>query len=121
MLEKRLQRKKIILVVESNEELARLLQTIIAQQEHYRAVRVTTGAQALTLLSTVIPDLMILNVHLSDMRGVDLSTQMRRSEKLKSLPLLLLGTDQTREEAVCLSLPLQLPLFLQTLAYLLDA
>lgn len=120
MLEKRLQRKKIILVVESNEELAHLLQTIIAQQEHYRPVRVATGEQALTLLSTVIPDLMIVNAHLSDRSGAALAAQVRRDEKLKSLPLLLLGTDQAREDIFCLSLPLQLPVFLQALAYLFD-
>ncbi len=121
MLEKKLQRKKIILVVESNEELARLLQAIIAQQTNYRAVLVATGEQVLTVLSTIIPDLMILNAQLSDMSGVDLIAQVLRGKKLKGLPLLLLGTDKSMEEAVGLSLPLQLPEFLQTLTYLLEA
>jgi DNA-binding response OmpR family regulator len=114
-------RRKIILLVESNDELAELLHATIVQKTGYGTMRVSTAAQALLALSTVIPDLMILNIQLSDMAGADLSAQIRRDEKLRKLPLLFVGTDQPMEEAISLNLPLQLPVFLQTLAYLLDA
>jgi two-component system, OmpR family, phosphate regulon response regulator PhoB len=121
MLDHRVPRRKCILIVESNPVLAHLLQATIAEKTPYGAVRVSTGEHALTVLTTVIPDLLILNTHLSDMTGADLVTHIHEVEKLKTLPLLLLGTDQDQpiDNAIGLSLPLQLEVFLQTLAYLL--
>ena len=72
MLDNRLPRRKCILIVESNPVLAHLLQATIAEKTHYSAVRVLTGEHALTVLTTVIPDLLILNTHLSDMTGAEL-------------------------------------------------
>ncbi len=79
------------------------------------------NTKALRVLSTTIPDLVILNAELPDMTGAHLCAQIRRVEKLKSLPLLLVGTDRPVEEALGLRLPLRLDVFLQTIAYLLRA
>ncbi len=121
MLAQRLTRRKIILLVESNQALAKLLHTTIAQHTPHGAVGVSTGEEALRVLRTTIPDLVILNAELPDMTGAHLCAQIRRVEKLKSLPLLLVGTDRPVEEALGLRLPLRLDVFLQTIAYLLRA
>jgi len=121
MLAQRLTRRKIILLVESNQALAKLLHTTIAQHTPHGAVGVSTGEEALRVLRTTIPDLVILNANLSDMTGAHLCAQIRRIEKLKSLPLLLVGTDRPVEEALGLGLPLRLDAFLQALAHLLRA
>jgi len=121
MLAQRLARRKIILLVESNQALAKLLHAIIAQRTPHGAVGVSTGEEALRVLGTAIPDLVILNADLSDMTGAHLCAQIRRVEKLKSLPLLLVGTDRPVEEALGLGLPLRLDAFLQALAHLLRA
>jgi len=83
------------LIVESNQVRAFLLTSLLAQETTHHAVVVSTGQQALKVLTTIIPDLLIFSQHLADMRGMALYEQIQTVEKLKPLPLMMLGAHTT--------------------------
>jgi len=95
MLEKKRSRRKFILIAESNQAHAILLTSILAQQTTHHTVVVSTGQQAVNVLTTVIPDLLIFPEHLVDMRGMALYEQIQTVEKLRPLPLMMLRAHTT--------------------------
>ena len=65
-----------VLLVEDEENLASLVQAYL-EQEGYRVVSVTTGAEALRALETEPVRLVVLDLSLPDMDGLDVCRQMR--------------------------------------------
>lgn len=79
----------LILMVEDD----KLLGTVVAQKfglESFRVIRAVSGADALRMLQVEKPDLLLLDLHLPDMNGLDLLEQIRAvpaTEKLRVIVL----------------------------------
>ena len=62
-----------------------------------------TGRQCLSQLRDITPDLIIIDEHLSDSRGSDITSSIKRVSRLKSVPLLMLipqrNSDRLKTEA----------------------
>lgn len=65
-----------ILVVEDEKSIAHFISTVL-NNNGYEAIRACTGQQALSMVSSHCPDLMILDLGLPDMDGMDLLRQIR--------------------------------------------
>lgn len=80
---------KRILVVEDEADLAELVAFNLQQAGH----RVTTagdGATALAEIRRSAPDLVVLDVMLPDITGIEVCRQLRRAEATASLPVVML-------------------------------
>jgi CheY-like chemotaxis protein len=91
---------KHVLIVEDDRDLGRVLARLV---RHY-GIRVThaeSGPKALRLLKRELPDLILLDLGLPDMPGLDVVIQVRRDEKTKSVPILAMSGNPT-EERQCL-------------------
>ena len=67
----------IVLVVEDDRAIVHLLSTILDAND-YRVVQVSTGREALSTISSHCPDVVLLDLGLPDMDGVDIIKNVRQ-------------------------------------------
>jgi two-component system, cell cycle response regulator DivK len=76
-----------ILVVEDNDKNMKLLRDVL-RATGYRTLEASTGAQALLLATTHGPALVLMDVRLPDMNGVEVLRRLRMDERTSSIPVL---------------------------------
>jgi two-component system cell cycle response regulator DivK len=76
-----------ILVVEDNEKNMKLLRDVL-QATGYRVLEASTGGQALTLAAEHGPVLVLMDIRLPDMDGVEVLSRLRMDERTASIPVL---------------------------------
>jgi DNA-binding response OmpR family regulator len=88
MVTKRNGRTRIVVVVEDDRPIGELLAGVINEEDGYRAIHVTRPTDALHTLEQVKPDLLVLDVGLPGMSGLELYDRLHEDERLKSVPVL---------------------------------
>ena len=78
-----------ILVVEDNERNMRLFCDVL-QASGYRTLEATTGASAVELALEHVPDLVLMDIQLPDIDGVEALARLRADERSASLSVLAL-------------------------------
>jgi CheY-like chemotaxis protein len=81
-------RTRVVLVVEDDKPIGELLTSIINDEEGYLAIHLTRPSQALEAMKEVKPDLLVLDVSLPGMSGIELYDRVRRDERLKNIPVM---------------------------------
>jgi two-component system cell cycle response regulator DivK len=76
-----------ILVVEDNAKNMRLLRDVL-RATGYRTLEASTGKQALRLATEHEPALVLMDIRLPDMDGVDAMNQLRLDERTASIPVI---------------------------------
>jgi two-component system cell cycle response regulator DivK len=76
-----------ILVVEDNAKNMRLLRDVL-RASGYRTLEASTGGQALLLATEHGPALVMMDVRLPDMDGVEALSRLRMDERTASIPVL---------------------------------
>ena len=84
---KNTQMTKKILIVEDNIDLIHVLGLALELQD-YEVIRVTDGKQALNMAASKLPDLILLDLSLPDMDGLEVARQIRQNPKTHSIPIL---------------------------------
>jgi two-component system cell cycle response regulator DivK len=82
-------RSRQILVVEDNERNMRLFCDVL-QASGYRTLEATTGESAVELALEHRPDLVLMDIQLPDIDGVQALDRLRADERSASLPVLAL-------------------------------
>ncbi len=78
-----------VLIVEDELDLVSTLEYRL-QKEGYQTISATTGAQAMTALRTQPrPDLVLLDLMLPDMSGVDICRNIRKEESTADIPVIM--------------------------------
>ena len=80
--------RRVVVVVEDDRPVGELLASIINDEEGYCAIHVTRPTEALETLKTVKPDLLVLDVGLPGMSGIELYDRMREDETLRRVPVM---------------------------------
>jgi two-component system cell cycle response regulator DivK len=78
-----------ILVVEDNEKNMKLFRDVLAATG-YHTLEATTGARAVELAAEHRPDLVLMDIQLPDMNGVEVLSRLRARELTASIPVLAL-------------------------------
>jgi two-component system cell cycle response regulator DivK len=78
-----------ILVVEDNEKNMKLFRDVLLASG-YRALEATTGGQAVELATTHAPDLVLMDIQLPDIGGVEALGRLRVDERTASVPVVAL-------------------------------
>jgi two-component system, cell cycle response regulator DivK len=76
-----------ILVVEDNEKNMKLLRDVL-QAAGYGMLEASTGGQALMLATEHRPALVLMDIRLPDMDGVEALSRLRMGERTASIPVL---------------------------------
>jgi len=80
-------RARLVLIVEDDKATGDLLASAINYERGYRAVRVANADDALTALGTIDPDLLVLDIHLPGMSGLELYDRIRSDPRFSTLPV----------------------------------
>ena len=78
-----------ILVVEDNEKSMKLFRDVLLATGH-RTLEATTGAQAIRLATAHSPDLVLMDIQLPDIGGVEALGRLRADERTASVPVVAL-------------------------------
>jgi two-component system, cell cycle response regulator DivK len=84
-----------VLVVEDNERNMKLFRDVL-QASGYRTLEATTGERAVKLVIEHGPDLVLMDIQLPDIDGVEALDRLRSDERTASVPVLAL-TAQSME------------------------
>jgi two-component system, cell cycle response regulator DivK len=78
-----------ILVVEDNDKNMKLFRDILVASG-YRTIEARTGAQAVALANEHVPDLVLMDIQLPDVGGVETLRRLRADERTASIRVLAL-------------------------------
>lgn len=85
-----------VLIVEDDRSIVHLLTTILNANE-YRTMQVSTGREAVTSISSHCPDVVLLDLGLPDMDGVDIIRSVRQWSQI---PIIVLSARSREKEKV---------------------
>jgi two-component system cell cycle response regulator DivK len=115
---------KKIMIVEDNELNMKLFNDLL-QAQGYGTVQSSDGKDILKLAHRNRPDLIIMDVQLPGVSGVELTRMLKADADLKHIPILAVtafamkGDQEKIMESGCdgyLSKPISIPVFLETIA-----
>ena len=76
-----------VLVVEDNEKNMKLFRDVL-MATGYRTLEATTGWRAIKLAAEHAPDLVLMDIELPDIDGVEVLSRLRADERTASIPVL---------------------------------
>lgn len=90
--------KKTILVVEDNEEVRKFINEIL--EEDYTIVDFCNGIEALSYLDKEIPDLIVSDVMMPEMNGLDFCKHIKSNETTNHIPVILLTAKASTDNRI---------------------
>jgi len=87
-LEAILNKRKVVLIVEDEREIQTLLHEML--KEKYKILTASNGVEALKIIETSIPDIIISDVMMPDMDGLEFCRKIKKSIKTCHIPFILL-------------------------------
>jgi len=81
---------KTILLVDDSATSRLLHRTLISQKTGYEVICVADGAQALRVIATKIPDLILMDVMMPFIDGLEVCRRIRQDERTRKVPVILL-------------------------------
>lgn len=85
--------KQVILVVEDTRPIADLICQTLNEEPQYEAIAVDNGASALDALKGVKASLLILDVTLPGISGLELYARLQAGEATRSIPVIFVTAD----------------------------
>ena len=89
MSEKNIQQNRLILVVDDDEDCRTMVRTIL-QTNNFEILSASSGKEALELLSTSSPALVILDIMMPGMTGYDVVVRMKQKPETQNVPIVML-------------------------------
>ncbi len=81
---------KKILVVDDDQDIVFMIKSML-EKNGYEVITAADGYQALKLIKTNVPDLMISDLTMPMMNGWQLSMKVRQDERYKNTPIIVLS------------------------------
>ena len=113
---------KKILIVEDNELNLKLFHDILVGNG-YETIETRSGMEAMDLARTHRPDLIVMDIQLPEVSGLEVTRWLKEDEELKSIPVMAItafamkGDEERIREGGCeayMSKPIQIDKFLET-------
>ena len=99
------ERKKVLCIEDNSVNM--LLVSRIVEAEGHELIQAEDGPKAISLLEETVPDIILLDINLPGMNGLDLAKRFKADEKLATVPLIattaqvLVGDQERCLEAGC--------------------
>jgi putative two-component system response regulator len=94
--------KTVFAVDDSDASLSLVKKTL---ENHYRVLTMPSAVKMFTLLEKIIPDIILLDIEMSDVNGIDAFLQLKTSDTFGKIPVIFLtGRNDTAIEAKCFEL-----------------
>ncbi|GAB1349378.1 hypothetical protein MASR1M107_15920 [Ignavibacteriales bacterium] len=82
---------QIILIIEDNHEVGRLLKKTF--QREFKIIEAANGFEGMRKAISFIPDLILSDIHMPGVNGIDLTRIIKNNEKTSHIPVVLLTAD----------------------------
>ena len=114
---------KTVLIVEDNELNMKLFRDLLEAQD-YQVLETREGLQALTLARQHRPDLILMDIQLPEISGLEVTKWLKEDDDLRSIPIIAVtafamkGDEERIREGGCeayLSKPISVMSFLETI------
>lgn len=89
--------RKCVLVVEDNPLNMKLFSAMLAAQGH-SVLQATDGSHGLDLAQRRHPDLIIMDIQLPDMSGIDVTQNLKADEATRGIPIIATSAFALRED-----------------------
>lgn len=83
---------KTILIADEDSRLVNVLRLVFAEHEGYRVFAASGGADAVSRAKEIIPDIVIVDVSLSNQNGHKVSREIKNDPSLENTSVILLGS-----------------------------
>jgi len=90
--------KKAIVVVEDNEAIAELIKDLLNAEPDYQAVAVNDGALAIDVIRSVKASLILLDIGLPGLDGLQVYDMIRDDPTTKDVPIIFVTADPANRE-----------------------
>jgi len=80
--------KQKIIIIEDNERNLQLFTAVLELIPDIEIITETRGSKGLGLIKSTIPALIILDIDLPEMNGIDICIELRKLEKFKKTPII---------------------------------
>ena len=87
--------KPLVLIVDDNVSQLRLTEITLVKFG-FRTLTAEHPRDALEILRACTPDLVVLDVHLPDISGLDIAGRLRGVQRLRNVPVLFVTAEKTR-------------------------
>ena len=114
---------KVVLVIEDNESNMRLLNDLL-QAQGYRTLQARNGRDGFEIACQHHPDLILMDVQLPDVSGLEVTAWLKNDDAAKSIPIVavtafaMFGDEKKILDAGCdayISKPITVPDFIETI------
>jgi len=117
--------KRMILIVDDEETNLRLLKRVLVD-EGYSVVAAASGPEALESSAIVAPDLVLTDIRMPEMDGIELCKRLRNEQRL-TMPVIFMtalaqvptATELADLGALCITKPYEIPPLLEIISRLL--
>lgn len=97
-----------VLLVEDEPDAARLLERMLLSfPRPYRILKARDGVQALEVMATETPDVVLMDIAMPEMDGWQTMERMQADERLRSIPVIIVSAQDTAQANWVISAPLQ--------------
>lgn len=79
---------KKILIVDDEIDVVEVV-TVLLEHEGYELLKAYDGQEALDIIEEVVPDLVILDIMMPKIDGVEVCRRMREKEKMADIPIVM--------------------------------
>jgi len=128
--EHRIDMPKTVLIVEDNELNMKLFHDLL-EAHGYATIETRNGIEALDLARTHMPDLILMDIQLPEVSGLDVTRWIKEDERTRDIPVIAVtafamkGDEERIRQGGCeayISKPISVPRFIETIkSYLGDA
>ncbi len=121
--------QKTVLIVEDNELNMKLFNDLL-EAHGYKTLKATHGTEAMELVRSERPDLILMDIQLPEISGLEVTRWLKNDPDLRAIPIVAVtafamkGDEERIREAGCeayLSKPISIAKFMQTVATYLDS
>lgn len=115
---------KTVLIVEDNELNMKLFNDLL-QAHGYHTVQTMDGREVLRLAREKRPDLILMDIQLPEISGLEVTKLLKADDELKSIPVIAVtafamkGDEEKIRDGGCegyLAKPISVPIFLETIS-----
>ena len=115
---------KTILIVEDNDLNMKLFNDLL-QAHGYETMQTMDGREVLDMVNEKRPDLIIMDIQLPEISGLEVTKMLKADDNLKDIPVIAVtafamkGDEEKIREGGCegyIAKPISVPIFLETVA-----
>ena len=89
--------RRVVLYIEDNDVNTVLMEVILKQFQHIEMVAALTAEDGLAIACELRPALVLMDIHLPGMSGIEATARLRRLEGLEDVPVIAISADSASE------------------------